>query len=179
MVSPQVALASDTQAGAVYRFNLAIGSAGVVITDSTMTAIPGLAGGINGVRVHGKYLYYTNTVKGLLARIPIDSTSGSGTGAAQIISSDLFGADDFAIGGPQDEIFVMNFLKSQIVKVDLAGTLEAVPDSAGIISWPTSAQFGRTKADERTLYVTSAGNPLSLVVGSVFEGGKVLAIKLS
>ena len=183
-LSPEVAFASDTMAGVVYRFNLKTGAADRVLQDPTMNTVPGILGGINGLRRNDKHLYYTNTISGVLARIPIDGTSGSGTGPAEVISKNLFGADDFAIGGSEDEIFVMNWLMSKVLKVNSKGSVETVPDTSKLISWPTSAQFGRAKGDERTLYVTSSGNPLNLVLaagrsGPLFDGGKVCAIKLT
>lgn len=175
-LSSTIALAADTGRGVVHRFDLARGEATVVLRDPTMS-LPVVGGGINGVRYRAGFLYYTNSLKGILARIPIDATTAEATGPAEVLASGLIGIDDFALGHSDDEFFIMDWIRSRILKVTPGGTTEVLAASSDGVAWPTSAQFGRTDEDINTIYVTSSGNPASLVFGK-FEGGKILAVRV-
>jgi hypothetical protein len=177
-LSSTVVLAADTRKGVVHRFDLAMGESTIALNDSTMKGLPLLGVGINGVRYRAGFLYYTNTFKGILARIPIDTATAKATGLAEVLVSGLFGLDDFAFGRSDDEFFVMHWIRSRILRVTAGGAKPVVVASGSDgVAWPTSAQFGRTDADRDTVYVTSSGNPTSLVVGK-YEGGKILSVKV-
>lgn len=175
-LSPTIALAADTGKGVVHRLDLARGEATVALRDPTMS-LPLVGGGINGVRYRAGFLYYTNSLRGILARIPIDATSAYATGPAEILASGLIGIDDFALGDSDGEFFVMDWIRSRILKVTSRGTIEVLATGSDGVAWPTSAQLGTTDADRDMIYVTSSGNPAALVFGKL-EGGKILAIKL-
>jgi hypothetical protein len=175
-LSSTMALAADTGKGVVHRFDLARGETSVVLRDPTMS-LPIVGGGINGVRYRAGFLYYTNSLRGMLARIPIDATTAEATGPSEVLASGLIGIDDFALGHSDDEFFVMDWVRSRILKVIAGGTKEVLAAGSDGVAWPTSAQFGRTDADRNTIYVTSSGNPTALVLGN-FEGGKILAVRL-
>jgi hypothetical protein len=175
-LSSTVALAADTKKGVVHRFDLARGESTIILRDSTMS-LPLVAGGINGVRYQAGFLYYTNSFRGILARIPIDTTSAEATGPAEVLARGLIGLDDFALSPSGDEFFVMHWMRSRILKITAGGKKDVLAAGSEGVAWPTSAQFGRTDRDNGIIYVTASGNPTSLLLGK-FEGGKILAVKV-
>jgi hypothetical protein len=163
-LSPTILLASDTTKGVIFRLDLAKRTSSVAINKDQ------IGFGVNGIRVRGNYLYFANSI-GPFSKIPIDATTGAATGAAKVIAKPGIGMDDFALGRG-DEAFVMNWTGGKVLRIDGAGKVTTVAKT----SWPTSGQFGRTKADEGTLYVTSSGNPLGSIASSFFAGGSVVSL---
>ena len=170
-----VLLASDTKLGAVIRLDLRTRSAKLVVEDETMIGLPLVGGaGINGIRVHEGYVYYTNFLKGILCRVPVHPVEATRTGPVQVLASGLGVLDDLAVTG-DGVSYVMQYFGGTVARVGLDGGVDVV---AGGLDRPTSAQFGRTVKDAKTLYVSSSGNPLGTVFKPWFEGGKVYAINL-
>jgi hypothetical protein len=182
-LSSTAVLAADTKNGVVHRIDLRTGASSVVIKDSTMRLL-GL--GINGVRIRGNTLYFTNTAKGLFAKVPIDESSGETTGPVEILAKtgiigDLTGIDDFALGHAENEAFIVNFVQNKLLKVDGTGRVTVLAGSvlSQSIPGPCSAQFGRTETDESVLYVTTSGNAILPLPGArLGGGGQVIAVKL-
>ncbi|THC89014.1 hypothetical protein EYZ11_011534 [Aspergillus tanneri] len=135
-LSSTVVLASNTLAGVVYRLDLQTRTVKVVLKDPTM------AKGINGVRYRAPYLYYTNSVQGLFARIPIDPITAEPTGKAQVVSkgASLVGADSFTLAHWSDDAFVANFQRNTVVRVNT--TAKAAEVVVRNIPAPCSAAFG-------------------------------------
>jgi hypothetical protein len=168
-------LASDSQVGVVYRVDLTTGAAAVALADGTMDGFG--VGGVNGVRVRGNELYYTNTVQGLFARVPIDGITGKATGPPEVLARDIDGVDDFALGPGTDEAFLTNPLAGVVYRVDFAAKkATVVAQDASLLTGPTSAQFGRAKGDERTLYIVTSGDMLA--DANKDTGGRVVSIKV-
>jgi hypothetical protein len=142
--------------------------------------------GINGVRIRENDLYFTNTAKGLFAKVPIDSSTGEATGPVKVLAKTgilgpLTGIDDFALGRIGDEAYIVNFVQNKLLKVDRSGRVETLAGTifSQKIPGPCSAQFGRTEKDEGILYVTTSGNALLPLPGArLGGGGQVLAVKL-
>lgn len=186
-LSPTVCLAADTKKGCVWRLDLENPDKGQYAkVDVTMEGWPLTGLGINGVRYRDGFLYYTNTSKGYLARIAIDPISAEFKGSAEILVKDhlsLLGIDDFALGRSKDEFFVaLGLPHSRIMRITLRGKEkpieEVIASGTEGIFYPTSVQFGMTDGKKNTIYVTTSGNPLSLVGANWFKGGKVFAIEL-
>jgi hypothetical protein len=171
LFSPGVVVATDTIGGNIYRIDLKTGSAAVAYNQAGR--------GVNGVRVKGKYVYYANLFSGVFGRIPVDPATGSATGPSETVGNVGAGADDFALSPFSEEAYVVNQSQNQVVRVSLneTGKVASVAGSAnsGAIGTPTSAQFGRTSKDGRTLYVTTSGK--SRLSGAGDGGGKVVAVK--
>jgi hypothetical protein len=173
-VSPATLLAADSQVGLVYGVDVATGAARVVLNESTTDGMG--IGGVNGVHVAGNYLYFTNTMKGLFARVPVDRATGSTAGPVEVLVEELLGADDFAIGPKQVDAYVVNALTGVIYRIDFATKKSEVFVKDPRIAGPTSATFGRGKLDQNTLYVVTNGNLLENANSP--NGGRVFAIKL-
>lgn len=154
-------LASDTFGGTVYRIDLKTGAAISILNDATM--IPG----VNGVRYNAPYLYYTNMIQGLFARIPVDPKTAEATGPAEVIATKIVGVDGFALASWTDhEAYILNFEENAILKVDAEANV--VTFATGVIG-PTAAFFGRTEIDARILYVVTSGGANG--------GGKVMMVQ--
>ena len=168
-------LVGDHVQGFVYRVNMANGDYSVAIQDPAMLSNgpPGTIG-INGMKIQEGHLFFTNLFQGTLCKIPIDSRTGVATGPVSVITSNVFGADDFALdssGTPYVAVFPSN----KLVAVKRTGE---VIDIAGDIVGPTSAAFGRNEDDRKTIYVTTSGFSFGPSGVTPVEGGRVAAVKL-
>jgi hypothetical protein len=165
-LSPNAVLAADTVAGVIRCINLNNGASTIVVNDTL---------GVNGVRLRGGILYYTNIIKGTFSQIPIDTRSGIATGQAQILAKNHFGADDFALDPKRNAAYGVNNLQNYVYHVDFAARISTTVAKSSLLSGATSAQFGRAKGDEKTLYVTTNGGTVKNVLN--LAKGKIIAIR--
>jgi hypothetical protein len=160
-LSSTAVLVSDTTGGVIWRIDTKTGASAITI-NATL--------GINGIRIRGNSLYYTNTLQGSFTKVPIDLNTGKATGPAVVIAKtavgNLLGADDFALGRGEDEAFIVNYLSGKLVKVSGKGNIAAVAGLTNTdIPSPTSAQWGRVAGDEGTLYITTSTGKIVAVKG--------------
>ena len=170
-------LLTDSYGGSVWKVDIESGASSIAISDPTMArnaTSTGINLGVNGIKIHGGYLYYTNTAKGLFCRIPIDSNAHA-TGPAQILAQQV-AVDDFTILG-DGTAYIAN---------PTTFVYEAVPPYAGFsiaagaagsfeVAGATSVEFGSTSWDRDILYVTTSGSQVAPVNGRI-EPGKVVAV---
>ncbi|CAM6089128.1 unnamed protein product [Calypogeia fissa] len=144
-------LIADSIPGSVWKLNVKTGAYSIAFADPTTATDSksksiGIA--INGIQIRDGYLYYTNTNKGLLCRVPI-SESGTATGDVEVLATGLL-PDDFALDCEGRVWIAQNV--ANVVSVLLAdGTLVDVvsaTDFQFIIAGPTSCAFGRHKGGE-------------------------------
>ena len=135
--------------------------------------------GINGLKLHGSTLYFTNSAEKLLAKIEINP-DGIAAGKAIVVARSPTGAtfDDFALDWRGDA-FLATGPGNSIEEVGRDGEPQVI--IAGIvnsmeIAKPTSAQFGRTAADREVLYVTTGGGLAAPVDGDEIVGGQLVAV---
>ena len=173
-------LLADSQAGAVIRVDTSKGTYTVVQEDATMAVNPngGPPLGINGLRVHDGYLYFTNTGRNIFVRVPIHP-DGTAKGAYEtLVTNAVGGYDDFAVD-VFGEFFLCQGPGNTLAKVTVKGNVGTEQEVAGnatseAIAGNTSARFGRTIADLTTLYVTTNGDVRE---GPPFaEGAKIVAV---
>jgi hypothetical protein len=173
-LSSDAVLASDSAVGGIYRIDLKTGESVVVLNDTTMDGF-GVAG-VNGIRLRGQMLYYSNTVQGLLARIPISLSTGKATGPAEVLVSNHVGTDDFALDAKGEAAYVVNNFGDYLYRVDFASKRSTNLTTDPLVKGATSAQFGRAKGDETTLYVTTNGGTESSTLKTA--SGKIVAVKV-
>ncbi|KAE9407859.1 hypothetical protein BT96DRAFT_850054 [Gymnopus androsaceus JB14] len=166
---------ADSYAGVVRLLNVYTGGNHVAINDTlTQPATDGL--GVNGVHVSpdSKYLYFTNTNRKILARVPIHP-DGRAIGQAKVVASDI-PVDDFTFDRDGNVILALNS-DNEIGKIDvetgdvmvLAGSLDST-----LLEDPTMVRFGRRGEDKRSVYVSRNGG-----IGEATQvGGGVLRIDL-
>lgn len=127
--------------------------------------------GVNGIKVHDGYLYFTNSGKGTLGRVPVNTVSGAVAGPAEVLVSGIQ-PDDFTIekGGlpwiAQSAINTLSVLLKNGTVVDVLGSANELT-----IGGPTACLFG--KKDQ--LYCTTNGGFPSRVNGT-FTGRRVMEI---
>ncbi|KAF2742498.1 hypothetical protein M011DRAFT_462429 [Sporormia fimetaria CBS 119925] len=171
-LNPRTVLIADTNLGNVLRLDTRTGQSQVVIDDASME------GGINGVKLLGRYLYFTNSVTGKLHKVPINRRTGRATGAVETVASELTDADDFALH-EDGTAYVARLSGNVIEKVAPDGTHEVFAggqDSVGMAG-PTALTFGRTSQDSNTLYLVTNGG-LKHPVNGETVGGRVISITL-
>ncbi|KAI0469911.1 NHL repeat-containing protein [Xylariaceae sp. FL0804] len=142
-------LMGDMTQGLIYKLVVSTGEYNVVAQDASMepAADAPLPAGIDGVRYHGGFIYFSNIYGKTFNRVAVDSTSGSPTGAVENIFENI-SADDFAFS-TDGSAYVATNADNTVVKVTTDGKVTVVADVTGA----TSVVFGRTEADENTLYV--------------------------
>ncbi len=149
-LSDTILMASDMKYGAVVRFDLTTSSSAVTIKDDTMAGLPlNIGVGINGIRARNNTLYYNNSAKASSAVLMSTPVAGTAIDKAQIIAGGLGFIDDLALGAEDgDSAYLAQYLGGKVVEVRSDGSIEEV---ASGLNFPTSAAFGRTQSDSRTV----------------------------
>ncbi|KAJ7096010.1 hypothetical protein C8R43DRAFT_860323, partial [Mycena crocata] len=166
---PDLVLAADSDLGGVYQIDMRTGTAPLVIQDSEMaSALPPPAIGMNGLRVQGGALFFTNTQQQIFARVPISVQNGvvRRVGAVEVLgrTAGEESYDDFAmdrqgrawLAAPPGEVqLIYPGRNGTFAQKSVAGDASG---SSGVFKAPTSAAFGRgDRENERILYVTTEG----------------------
>lgn len=185
---PPTILVGDSSLGLIYILDMSTGEYSVFLEDATLkppaTAPPPL--GVNGIRYHAPYLYFTNSLQApLLARVPIKKRKNRtfSPGPVEIIvESSPFPvnlgiqSDDFAISPDGKKAYIMGNPSNYVLEVDIA-TRDVKQVLGGgnssVVAGATAAQFGRGKASD-VLYIVTTGGLLYPPEGGAV-GGKVLA----
>ena len=176
-------LVADSAAGLIYRVSINNGSYSVALKDSTMNqdpSQPAFYPGVNGIKLHGGFAYFTNSGKGTFTRVKIGQ-DGTARGAYEVVSTPgllddfRFDPEDSEDGTPiawatTDPGNVLKRIKADGSAVTVLGALN---DTA--IAGNTACVFGKGKSDTRILYVATNGGIVNPVNGFI-EGGKVIAV---
>ena len=161
-------LIADSIKGVTWLANVKTGAVKIAVDDPLMkpvaNALFGL--GVNGVKVRGGYLYFSNTNQGLLARVAI-SPDGTPKGMAQIVSSKTTGIDDFCFDERGDVFVELNAINEQGLVPAGTGDVVILAGNS-TLSAPSACAFGRGKGQEGKLYITSLGD---FITGT--SGGRV------
>lgn len=155
-------LAADPPAGAVRRVDLVSGTSTVALSGVEFSSPPDSPSppafrfGVNGVLVHGRALYFTNTGTSQLARVPIDA-SGAATGSVEALAG-VVAPDDLTITH-NGTVLVISSLGSTLDAVARDGTITHVVGTANstLFILPTAVKLGRGLRDRQTAYVTNVG----------------------
>ncbi|KAL8916278.1 MAG: hypothetical protein Q9208_008607 [Pyrenodesmia sp. 3 TL-2023] len=176
-------ISADTNAGLIFTIEAATGAIVAVLSDPLFKPNQRVPFGVNGVRINGDTLYFTNGAQNVFGKIPIDPVTGiAKNSTASVVSRALppsRGYDDFAISPSGNVAFVANPGGGFIERVDLrTGQQEIVAGriNSTEIAQPTSAAFGR-KGNKTILFVTTEGGFSQPIQGKVV-GGQLLAIEV-
>ncbi|MCJ1385947.1 hypothetical protein MMC17_009072 [Xylographa soralifera] len=175
-------LISDSTLGNVWRLDLHSGLYNVAINDPKMNKIqPSDTRTVNGIRIFGGYLYFTNSDALFLARIPIHA-NGTAAGASEIVGYSVGNGmmfDDFAVDdGGTAYVATGNGNAVTQITPDGRATIIAGNLNSTELASPTSVRFGRMNQDRRTIYVTTAGGLEAPINGTVIIGAQLAAIEL-
>jgi sugar lactone lactonase YvrE len=171
-----IVLSPDSRTGSIYRANTITGHVDVAFQSDQLN--PGqdpmpVPLGANGLRIHGGYLYVTNTARRFFARIKINGL-GDPMGDLEIITqlpaNPQTVPDDFAIAKDGTAYVAMH--PDSVGKITPNGTYSTLVDGqSGLdLDTPSSAALSR---DGETLFVVTGG---SSEAGG--KGGQVVAVSL-
>ncbi|RMZ78736.1 hypothetical protein DV737_g3766, partial [Chaetothyriales sp. CBS 132003] len=184
--SPSVLLVTDTIYGAIWCVDMATGKYKISVQSDAMLPPPWapIPFGIDGIHIHGRYLYWNSPYLGKVYRIKMLGGRSSGFPVPGAVHEPvgrvraLF-LDQLALGHRNKAyIWLANNANNQIVVVSPDGDIEYVagaPDEM-TVAGATSVAFGVVAGDTDTLYVSTNGAILNPVNGTLVEGGKLLAV---
>ena len=176
-------LLADSTRGVVVAIDTRSGANWIAISDPLLTPTSAIPLGVNGLKIHGSILYFTNTGQNLLGRIDIDLNTGAALGPAVAVAygqTPYSGSDDLALNGKGDRAFLANAAGHSIVEVDVESGKQAIVAgdlNSTEIAQPTAAAFGR-KGMQDILYVTTAGGLLFPINGDEIVGGQVVGVEV-
>ncbi|KKY33102.1 hypothetical protein UCDDA912_g06926 [Diaporthe ampelina] len=173
---PHVLLSADSIGGRILRIDTRTKKVTVAVESDALTpgSSAGLAVGINGLRVHGGYVYFTNSNQGTFARFRIDKL-GNQLGAVEVIAR-ATSADDIY------DDFTFDFAGNAYVAVHSYSVVKITPggvqslfyggdSNSWILHEPTSVALAN---DGLSIYVSTGGNFAATPV----TGGQVVQIWL-
>ena len=179
-------LLADSAVGTIWMVDVRTGRYEKALSDELMTPPAGspFPLGVNGVKVQRQagaqtYVWFTSTARMSFCRVPVEETACTATGPVEVVGQGFL-QDDFCFDG-EGAAYVVTNPTNTVVKVTGVGAEAVVVagDSHSLeLAGGTACAFGRTEADAKTLYVSTAGGLAMPVNGSETEPAKIAAIKL-
>jgi sugar lactone lactonase YvrE len=166
-------LVADSFRGLIWNVNVNNGTVGVALNDTT-TKGPSANGpaitGVNGVKIYGSKMYWTNTGRSSFYSISIDKRGNPSSGATPtlIAANITAGVDDFVLD--REGVAYICGPYNAITKVTPTGQAEIVAgtfnSTASTLGGPTAVRFGKLVSDRYSLYVTTNDGILTPIAGS-------------
>ncbi|KAF2014026.1 calcium-dependent phosphotriesterase [Aaosphaeria arxii CBS 175.79] len=176
-----IVLVSDSSNGQIFRLDTKKGTYEVVIDIPEMHVTPDakLPIGVNGVRIKGHTLYWSNSARKTLFKARLDESGAIASGAKveTIATLDVAFIDDISVD-EYDNIWAVTNLDNRLIVVTPDGkstVVEGAVDSLAVAG-DTASSFGRTPEDSEILYVVTGGGLGAPVNGTITEPGKVVAV---
>ena len=175
-LSDKIAFVVDSLLGKIYKINLEDQSSVTWIQDTALTKISDvpLLPGINGIKVYNNFVYFTNTDRAQIYRIPIlpDGTAG------QIeLVADEFRGDDFAFS-ENGNLYVTTHIHESVVRLTSSnGERATIAGPQEGLQGSTAAAFGQTEGNRETLFVTTTGGIINPSDG-VIRNAKLVKINV-
>ncbi|KAI1364332.1 hypothetical protein F5Y08DRAFT_307311 [Xylaria arbuscula] len=175
-------LVADTGLSLVWRVDTATGQyeKAAEVPEMLPVANATMQLGVNGVHVRGGYLYFDNSNRGAIYRLPIDKRGIAVEGAeAELVAQLANGAnmDDFLIDEEGRFWAATNSGNSvEVVDGDSPSVIVAGSLTQLTVAGDTALALGRTKEDKNIVYVVTGGALAAPVNGTVTEPAKVVAI---
>lgn len=174
-VNDHIILSADSIGGRIFRIDTRTKLVDVVVEcDALAPGNPGLKVGINGLRLRGNFVYFTNSNLNTFGRFPIDA-QGNQTGDIEILArspsdDDIY--DDFTFDSAGNAYIAVH--STSIFKVTPEGvqTVIAGGSNSSLLIEPTSVAMAN---DEKSIYVSTGGG----FAATPKTGGQVVQITLS
>ena len=167
-------LVSDFLKGVIWSVSIDSGKVQVAI-NNTYTQSTGFQA--NGLRLVGNELYFTNTQREILVKVPINS-QGQAVENFTVLAEGGFTPDDLAVDS-QGDAYVTSFTIGQNGLVFIPRNGGQATYIAGMAG-PTACAFGRTAIDRDTLYVSTTGGDYQYLTGKkVTVSGKILKVNVA
>lgn len=92
-------LLADSLLGGVWEVDVETGAyrLGIQVPKMTLESGGRLSIGVDGIKVHDGYLYFSNTGQETMGRVPLDEVTGAATGKVEVLAGGIQ-PDDFTIG---------------------------------------------------------------------------------
>ncbi|KAK4206060.1 hypothetical protein QBC37DRAFT_407442 [Rhypophila decipiens] len=158
-----ILLSADSTNGRIVRWNTQTRTVSTAVTDAALNGDSDptnpLPLGVNGLKIRGQYLYFTNTFQGTFGRFQIDLHTGAKTGPVEILvqltlpTGFTNAFDDFTFDSAGNAYVTQHF--NSVIKVTPAGVVSVVPGTGTFespIKTPTSVSVS---GDQKWLYVTT------------------------
>ncbi|TVY94167.1 hypothetical protein LAWI1_G001362 [Lachnellula willkommii] len=173
--STETVLSADSLGGRVLRINTRTRVVDVVLDDPILGPGATFPLGINGLKIHDGYVYFTNSGQGLFARVKIDG-EGNQDGEFEVVArnpqtpaaSNAY--DDFAFDALGNAYVSLH--SYAFVKITPEGNQTTWVGSVGNYSdvWEPSA--AAASSDGKVIYLSTAG----VTFDGKVEGGQVLEV---
>lgn len=181
--SPEVVLLADARLGSIWRVNTTSGvvDTAIATADFLLPADDATVPiGVNGLKVHAGYLYFTNTYTGVFGRIPIDEL-GNATGEYEVLATTVAASSTDAF----DDMYVLSDDGASLVcqapdRVDL---VSAAGELTTLVGTGTNSTEGVLLGCSTITVTTGAGGERIAYVGTkgsstTGQGGQIVRIEL-
>ncbi|CAJ2510823.1 Uu.00g064480.m01.CDS01 [Anthostomella pinea] len=166
-------LVGDMQRGLIYRLTISTGEYGIAVQDASMAPVADapIAAGVDGLRYHDGFVYFTNIFGKTLNRIPLDTTDKATAG----VVGSVWGLAEYSLGaieniwqgtsaddltfGADGSMYVATNSDNGVVRITADGKRKEIASVTG----STSCVFGRTEADRDVLYVAGSDGAITSI----------------
>lgn len=180
-LNSQAVLIADSKLGVVFYLDTSTGKHRIAIDHKSFKPLQNkiVTIGINGVKVHNGYLYYTNSFSGTLMRVRAHPYTGEAIGAFETVGPQPWIADDIAVA-KDGTTYIAGSIANFVTKVSPSGKSVVIAGDANssVVAGATAVAFGRTTRDMGLLYVSDNGGMAAPVNGTFIEGGKITAVRI-
>ncbi|KAH8697264.1 hypothetical protein BGW36DRAFT_164629 [Talaromyces proteolyticus] len=163
--NPFTVLSADSIGGRILRIDTLKSAVDVAFADPALGPGAGYVPpiGVNGLKMYGSYLYFTNSDLATFGRVLVDQ-DGNKAGAVEIVAYIDGAPDDFCFDGDGNAYIAVH--PSSVVKITPWGVVTTIGEG-DLFLQPTSVVLAN---DAASLYVSTGGNGTS--------GGQILRIWL-
>ena len=174
-------LITDCLNGKIYKLDVETGAHSIALEDETMTLPPDapVPFAINGLKVHRTasqaYVYYTTTTRASVYRLPVTADLQP-SGPVETLAQGTI-ADDIAVAN-DGTVYVCTNITNTVIRIPASGGefVKIAGEEKGMeLAGSTACVLS---ADEKTLYVSTAGGNATPVDGKT-EPAKVVEIRLA
>ncbi|KAI1351855.1 hypothetical protein F5Y01DRAFT_281342 [Xylaria sp. FL0043] len=179
--SSSAVLVADNALNLVWRIDLKTGE---YETAAEVPEMKGVANasvplGVNGLKIRGEYLYFSNSNLASIFRLPIDERGVAAQEAkAELVAKlDVPFMDDFLIDEEGKYWGATNSGNTVVVAKEGTGSVVVAGKATELtVAGVTALALGRTEKDKNIVYAVTGATITSPVNGTVSESAKVVAI---
>ncbi|KAK1706165.1 hypothetical protein BDP67DRAFT_529609 [Colletotrichum lupini] len=162
-------LISDSGRGTVLRLNVNTKLVETVLAEPEMAPVSSnssIGVAVNGIRIRGNKLYFVSLDQGLFGRVPISLTTGTATGPAETLATNITFGDDFALSKDGKTAYVATNGPLEVLGIDLVHGGKTVVASSPLLGAASSVALD-LHHPRKVLYVTGAVSSGNSTVGHV------------
>lgn len=173
----EIVLVADTALGLISKVNIRTGDVSVVSDDAVLRPPSATGLGINGLKVHDDFVYFTTTSTSKFGRIPLHRDA-SPAGLVEIIATTQPFLDDFILDRDGTAYATTN-ANNSVIKIEPDGRVSQVAGSDTSLELAGDTALAWVDGfKERALYVSTCGGQNAPVNGTIIEPGKVVKLVL-